>query len=189
MLTGKQPPPVRPWQTGDLKPAPLTRRELHDLLARMPVNHVLGLRVARVWKDGLTMEIEVRDELKNALGTLHGGVTATLVDVATGMALVGHYGGQRRMTTVNLNVNYLRPVTDGLVRARARFIKLGRTLAVIGCEVKDTHGHLIATALVTYMMLHGGGNPPSPDAEGAAGQGPKKGGKSLWQQWLGPVPE
>ena len=119
----------------------------------MPFNVALGLHVARVYRDGLTMELAVTEDLKNALGTLHGGVTATLMDAAVGVAVIGHFGGRRMATTVDMKVNYLRPVKEGTVRARSRFVKIGKTLAVCSCDVKDTHGHLIATGLVTYMLL------------------------------------
>lgn len=123
------------------------------MLGRMPFNALLRLRVARVYQDGLTMELDVTPEVKNMLGTLHGGATATLIDAATGVAIIGHFGGQRETTTVEMKVNFLRPATGGKVRARARFIRVGKTLVVCGCDVKDQHGHLIATSLVTYMLL------------------------------------
>lgn len=99
------------------------------------------------------MELKVREELKNGFGSLHGGATATLIDAAVGVAILGQLGGKRPVTTVELKVNYLRPAPEGTVRARARFIKFGKTLVVSSCDVKDMHGHLIATSLVTYMLL------------------------------------
>lgn len=118
----------------------------------MPFNHHLGLRVSRVWTDGLTLECQIRETLKNGLGTLHGGVTATLVDVSIGLAVIGQLGGQPA-TTVELKVNYLRPATNGKVVARARIVKLGKTLVTGTAEVKDPHGHLIAIGSATYMQL------------------------------------
>jgi uncharacterized protein (TIGR00369 family) len=62
-------------------------------------------------------------------------------------------GGIRPVTTVELKVNYLRPVAHGKVLCRARILKLGKTLAVLSADVHDSHGGQIATALVTYMLL------------------------------------
>ena len=81
-----------------------------------------------------------------------GGVTATLVDAAAGVAIIGHLGG-RPATTVDLTVSYLRPVTQGKVHARSRIVKMGKTLAFATVEVKDSHGRLIATGSATYMLL------------------------------------
>lgn len=138
--------------TGDLKPIPLNKQALNQLISRMPFNHHLGLKVSRVWADGLTLECAIRETLRNGLGTLHGGVTATLVDVSVGLAIIGQLGG-RMATTVELKVNYLRPATSGNVLARARIVKLGKTLAIGTAEIKDPHGHVIAIGTATYLPL------------------------------------
>jgi uncharacterized protein (TIGR00369 family) len=119
----------------------------------MPFNHHLGLRVLRRHADGLTIGCAVRPDLTNGFGTLHGGVTATLVDATAGISVYGLLGGSRPLTTVEMKVNYLRPVTHGKVLCRARILKLGKTLAVVSADVHDDHGGQIATALVTYMLL------------------------------------
>jgi acyl-CoA thioesterase len=98
------------------------------------------------------MELPVKPTLHNILGGLHGGVTATLIDAAIGIAVFGHYGG-RRATTVELKVNYHRPVTHGVVRARARIVKPGKTLVFGTAEVTDSEGRLVASGSATYMML------------------------------------
>src|SRR5207237_9898654 len=96
----------------------------------MPFNALLGIHVLRYHSDGLTVECGVRDQLLNSAGVLHGGVLATVADAAVGIALARHFGGRRPMTTVEMKINYLRPVAEGNVRARARLLKVGTTL---GC--------------------------------------------------------
>src|SRR5450759_1721718 len=105
--------------TDVLKPKPLNLKELNALVSKMPFNHLLGMRVSRVYADGLTMELEVIDTLKNILGTLHGGATASLIDAAIGVAIIRQLGG-RPATTVELKLNYLRPAAERKVRARAK---------------------------------------------------------------------
>jgi len=78
--------------TTNLKPTPLNRTELNRLMTTTSFNATLGFKVVRVWKDGITMEVQVRPELTNIFGSLHGGVTATLVDAAAGVALFGQLG-------------------------------------------------------------------------------------------------
>jgi len=138
--------------TVDLKPKPLNRKELNTLMPKMPFNHLLGMHVSRVYADGITLELAITPELTNSLGTLHGGVTATLIDAAIGMAIIGQLGG-RPATTVELKLNYLRPATHGKVRARSKIIKIGKTLAVGTAEVRDSHGALIALGSATYLPL------------------------------------
>lgn len=119
----------------------------------MPFNTLLGIRVRRLHKDGLTIECAVREELLNSAGVIHGGVTATMADAAVGIALTRHFGFKRPMTTVEIKVNYLRPVSEGKILARAHLIRIGSTLCVGRVDIKDGGAALVATALVTYMLL------------------------------------
>lgn len=121
-------------------------------MARISFNQHLGFRLTRVYKDGVALECVIEPHKLNLLGTLHGGVTATLIDAAAGVAIISHLGG-RPATTVELKVNYLRPATHGKVRARSRIVKLGKTLSFATVDVKDSHGRLIATGSATYMAL------------------------------------
>ena len=138
--------------TDDLKPKPLNLKELNALVSTMPFNHLLGLRVSRLYADGLTIEMEITPELKNILGTLHGGATASLIDAAIGVAIIRQLGG-RPATTVELKLNYLRPAAQGKVRARSKIIKIGKTLVVGTAEIHDQHGYLIAMGSATYLPL------------------------------------
>jgi uncharacterized protein (TIGR00369 family) len=108
--------------------------------------------------DGLTIACPVRPELLNAAGVLHGGVTATLADVAVGMAVVRHLRGTRGATTVELKLNYLRPVTGRKILARSRLVRVGSTLAIGKVDLHDDQARLVGVALVTYMIL---GDPPA----------------------------
>ena len=118
----------------------------------MSFNKLLGFRVAAVHKDGVTIECTVRPDMMNGAGVLHGGVTATMVDAAAGFATNRQLGG-RPITTVELKINYFRPVTQGRIRARAHLMRVGSTLVVSRVDLTDSQKKLIGTALVTYMIL------------------------------------
>jgi acyl-CoA thioesterase len=135
-----------------LKTQTPSKAEIGRAMERISFNQHLGLRVTRVYRDGIGMECVIEPHKLNLLGTLHGGVTATLVDAAAGVAIIAFLGG-KSATTVELKVNYLRPVTHGKVHARSRIVKMGRTLAFATVDVKDDHGRLIATGSATYMIL------------------------------------
>ena len=134
-------------------PKPLTLRQTRALISGMPFNAHLGLRVAAVHRDGVTLECALREEMRNAMGVLHGGVTATLADAAVGVALLRHFGGQRQATTVALKVNYFRPVASGRVRARAHLIRVGAAISVGRVDLWDSANRLAGAALVTYVLL------------------------------------
>jgi uncharacterized protein (TIGR00369 family) len=115
---------------------------------------MLGIRIAEIHDDGITVEMEVTPELYNFYGVLHGGASASLVDAAMGIAITHHYPGNKT-ATVELKINYMRPVSNGKVLARARFIKTGRTLIVGEVIAVRDDGAEVARALMTYILLPG----------------------------------
>ena len=141
---------------GDLRTNPagkLTLSELQEFMKQIPFNELLGLRVAELHADGLTIECDFRPDLRNGFGTLHGGVTATLADVAAGIATSYMAGSPRSATTVDMKVNYLRPVTEGRISARAVVLRFGSTLSVCRVDLNDEQDRLFAAAMVTYLIL------------------------------------
>jgi len=119
----------------------------------MDFNHYLGIEVRERHEDGMTIRVALRPELLNIAGVLHGGVTATMADAAAGMGLISLLGGKQPVTTTEMKINYLLPVTGAYLEARAKFVRRGKTLAVAQVDLTDDKGRLVAIALVTYMML------------------------------------
>lgn len=132
----------------------MTFDKLQEFLLQIPFNAHVGLKLVRLHKDGVTIECTLRPQLLNGSGTLHGGVTATLADVAVGMALAQHLGRPRSATTVEMKVNYLRPVAHGKVTARSHLLKVGSTLCCGRVEIFDAEKRAVAEALLTYMILN-----------------------------------
>ena len=126
-----------------------------EFLETIPFNKLLGLRLVRFHADGVTIGCTVRPELLNASSVLHGGVSATLADVAVGVALSRHLGRPRAATTAEMKINYLRPVAEGKVTARAHLIRVGKNLCTARVDLFDGKRQQIAVALVTYMLLNG----------------------------------
>ena len=119
----------------------------------MPFNKLIGLRVVRVHKDGVTLECAMREELKNVAGMMHGGVMASVADAAVGIALASHFGGRRPCTTTDLKINYLRPIAHGKIVARSHLLRIGKNLCVGRVDMVDAHRKPAAVAIVTYMLL------------------------------------
>ena len=119
----------------------------------MHFHRFLGLRVAEEHEDGVTVELPISPDLSNSYGQVHGGVTATLVDSALGLAIQRLYGEERATATIEMSVSYLRPASRGVLRARSRFIKTGRTLLRGQVDVYDGEERHVAVGLVTYMLL------------------------------------
>lgn len=119
----------------------------------MAFNQLLGMRLVKTHNDGVTIEIAVRPDMMNGAGVLHGGVTATMADAAAGIATNRELGGARGITTVELKINYFRPVSKGHVRARSHILRAGKTLVVSRVDLTDSEKKLIGSALVTYIIL------------------------------------
>lgn len=134
----------------------LTKKEMEGVLRRFRgpnFNSLVGIRLVACHRDGVTIDCALRPELLNFQGVLHGGVTATLADVAVGMAITHHFGGRSKQTTVEMKINFLRPATGRKVRARARLLKVGTKLTIGQVDLFDDTKGRIGAALVTYMLL------------------------------------
>jgi uncharacterized protein (TIGR00369 family) len=129
-------------------------RQLRDSLTNVPFNTLLGMRLRRVHRDGITIDCRLRNDLRNDTGVAHGGIAAAMADAAVGGAIQRHFGGGRRITTVELKMNYFLPVTEGRTFARSHLLRIGSTLCVGNVDLTDDHGRAIGTAIVTYMFLN-----------------------------------
>jgi len=99
------------------------------------------------------MSLDIRPELKQGQGVLHGGVTAALVDTSIAFAIATLLEPGLETTTVELKLNYLLPIREGRVIAEARVIRKGRNLVVSEADILDQDGRLAAKGMATYMIL------------------------------------
>jgi uncharacterized protein (TIGR00369 family) len=124
-----------------------------SLVGKIPFNLLLGIDIKSFHADGVTLRCKVRSDLLNGHGALHGGVAASLADAAVGLAI--HYlsAGARPISTVELKVNYFRPVREGILLARARMLRVGSTLCVGRVDLANAQGGAVGTAIATYIFL------------------------------------
>ena len=86
--------------------------------------------------------------------SIHGGTLCSIADVAMATALVTTLEQGESMTTVELKINFLRPVPPGAeILATAAVIKRGRTLSLVECRVTDAEAQLFAHATSTCMTF------------------------------------
>jgi len=137
----------------DLSDSKRGNKLVQELLTRHAFNYLLGLQLVRLHRDGITIQCRIRPELLNSQGSLHGGVTASIADAAVGTALYRHFDGSRRFTTIELKVNYFRPVTEGRLLARSYLVRVGSTICVGRVDLADDHRRAVGVAIVTYMLL------------------------------------
>jgi len=91
--------------------------------------------------------------LTQQAGFAHGGVSASLVDSAVGIALCTMIDQSNTITTINLQVNFLAPAKPGSLTARARIVHKGKRTAVGECQVADEDGKLVSKGTATYLIL------------------------------------
>ena len=113
----------------------------------------IGMELVDMAPDVAVIRINMRDDLRQPHGLLHGGVTATLIDTAMAFAVITCLEQGERASTADLNVYYLRPHREGPVTCTARVVKAGKRLFTVSGEVANEEGKLIATALSTYSKV------------------------------------
>jgi uncharacterized protein (TIGR00369 family) len=135
-----------------IRSAGLRGETLKAALEIAPFHAWLGLRVISEGDGRLELEMPGRDEIISnpRTGAAHGGVLATLIDLA------GMYAILTRTTSVaataNLSVDYHRPAARGPILARSEIDKMGRTLSVASTPILIADGALIASGRGTYIM-------------------------------------
>lgn len=132
-------------------PAKLARARA--AFAAVPYARFLGLELGDVADGQVAVHLRVRDELLQNQGVIHGGALASLIDTASAFAVLSQIDLNEKVTTTDLTIHYLRPVTAGVMTATARVIRGGRRLFVLSVDVTTDGGALVATAVTTYLKL------------------------------------
>ena len=120
-----------------------------------PIGKLLGLMITRSGTGRSTIEFEASGRFANPMGTLHGGVLCDLADAAMGVAYSSTLAEGETFTTIELKMNFLRPVWNAKLRAEARVVRAGKVVGLIECDILDERQRLIARASSTCMTLRG----------------------------------
>lgn len=128
-------------------------RRVQKALGTVPFAKLLGIKLDDIGPGTATLSLLVRKELKQNHGVVHGGAIASLIDTATAFAIISLLAPKEKVTTVDLTISYLRPLTGGRMKAVARVLRAGRRLFVVSADIFDKDGKLTTTALSTYIKL------------------------------------
>jgi uncharacterized protein (TIGR00369 family) len=128
-------------------------KRIEKAIDTVPFAQLLGIELDNISSGTATLGLTVRRELLQNHGVVHGGVIASLIDTATAFAIISLLAPSERVTTVDLTISYLRPLTEGRLTTVARVLRSGRRLFVVSAEVFDKDGKLATTALSTYIKL------------------------------------
>jgi uncharacterized protein (TIGR00369 family) len=126
--------------------------ELRRRLAASAFHSWVGVSVREAAPGAVTVELEARPEHLNLQGLIHGGLLATLADVAMGLAVRTGVGPGRRHVTIELSVRFLRAGRPGRLETRGRTLRVGRQVAFAEADVVDGSGRVLVAAQGTYSV-------------------------------------
>ena len=122
-------------------------------MQKNPFAKLIGMKLIDLKPGEATVQIEMRDELRQPHGILHGGVTATLIDTAMAYAVITCLTDEEKASTIDLTVHYLRPHSEGAFTCTAKIVRAGKRILTVSAEVYNEQEKQIATALSTYTKV------------------------------------
>jgi len=141
--------------------------ELRAALARTAFYEWTGIALDEAEPGRVTASLRLDERHLNVQGLVHGGIVATLADVAMGLSVRTAVGPGRQHVTVDMGVHYLRPAPAGRVRSSGRAIRVGSQIAYAEADVIDEQDRLLARATGTYLVGERADSPVGSHAEGA----------------------
>jgi uncharacterized protein (TIGR00369 family) len=120
-----------------------------------PVATLIGFTIGSIEPGRVVMEMEAGPQHANPMGTVHGGILCDLADAAMGMSYASTLDEGETFTTLELKINFLKPVWTGRLTATGRMVKGGRTVGLVECDIHDDKDRLVARASSTCMTLRG----------------------------------
>ena len=120
-----------------------------------PIARLIGFDLVSVKPGEAVIEFQATEAHANPMGTLHGGVLCDIADAAMGIAYSSNLDDGESFTTLELKINFLKPIWKAHLRAVGRVVKQGRTVGFVECDLTDEKGSLVARAASTCLTLRG----------------------------------
>ena len=113
----------------------------------------LGARIAQVDPGRVVIELDAEARHRHEGGVVQGGVITQIADAAMGMSLMTVQEEGWANTTIELKINFIRPVIEGRLRATGSVVEMRRSLLFSEAEVRDAEGRLVAKASSTCLAI------------------------------------
>ncbi|MGC2720075.1 MAG: PaaI family thioesterase [Candidatus Acidiferrales bacterium] len=120
-----------------------------------PIGVLIGFQIASLEEGHAVIELRATDRHSNPMGTLHGGVLCDIADAARGISFASTLEEDESFTTLELKINFLKPVWNDTLRATGKVVKRGRYIGMVECDVTNAKGDLVARSTSTCMVLRG----------------------------------
>jgi uncharacterized protein (TIGR00369 family) len=121
----------------------------------VPIARLIGFEAKEITDGRATVILAAGPQHANPMGTLHGGILCDIADAAMGMAFASTLAPEESFTTVELKINFFRPIWQAQLRAEGTVVQRGRTMGYVECDVTDEDNRLVAKAASTCMVLRG----------------------------------
>lgn len=118
-----------------------------------PICLTLGMKLTELRTGKARLEMNVGQKFYNPMGSVHGGIMTDLADACMGIAVASTLEKNQTFTTLELKMNFLRPVFGGRLVATSKILHRGRTIALAESTVTNEEGKLVAKAVSTCMIL------------------------------------
>ena len=123
-------------------------------LRNNPFQHFVGIEIIKLGDGKSVLQLELKDHHFNLYGIPHGGVHATLLDIAMGTAasFPDNSGREVDSVTLNLSVDYMAPPASKILIAKGKVTKKGKSIAYCTAEIFDEGQVLIASGRSIFKL-------------------------------------
>jgi uncharacterized protein (TIGR00369 family) len=128
-----------------------TRAKTNDVA----VARLIGFEAKEIADGRAIVTLAAGPQHANPMGTLHGGILCDVADAAMGMAFASTLAPEETFTTVELKINFFRPVWEANLKAEGKVVRRGRSLGYVECEITDEAARLVAKAASTCLVIRG----------------------------------
>jgi uncharacterized protein (TIGR00369 family) len=128
-----------------------TRAKTNDVAAA----RLIGWQTQKVADGHAIVTLAAGPQHANPMGTLHGGILCDIADAAMGMAFASTLREGESFTTIELKINFFRPVWSSQLKAEGKVVRRGSKIGYLECEITDESDRLVAKSACTCMVLAG----------------------------------
>lgn len=120
---------------------------------RAPIARLFGMRLSYTAQGEAVIDLPYNPELDHALGSVHGGVYATLLDSAGWFAAAAGHELNSWMATSEMSIHFLRSATRTALRAQGRVLRAGKRQDIVEVTLYDEQGILVGHAIGTFIVI------------------------------------
>ncbi len=128
------------------------KKEIKLPFSPPPFWEVLGIEVTEMDGGRAKLVMPFHEKLTQPYGLAHGGALFSLADSAAAVAIGSVVESEKRFVTIEMKINFLLPVKDGIMEAVAKVIRKGKRIVPVDIDITN-NGGLVAKAIATYIIL------------------------------------